>query len=112
MQKYEIWYADLPSTGGSHVQRGRRPVIIVSNDTANRYSPVVTVVPLTTRSKPPVPTNVCITGQGLDKTSTALCDMILTIDKSRFIRKIGFVYDAFDRLSLHHALCIQLGMAA
>lgn len=31
------------------IQSGIRPCVIVSNDKANRYSPVFTVVPLTSR---------------------------------------------------------------
>ena len=35
MKQYEIWVAELPSLPESHIQRGRRPVIIVSNGHAN-----------------------------------------------------------------------------
>ena len=111
-QSFEIWYADLPFLPGSHVQYGLRPVIIVSNNLANAHSHVATVVPLTSRSKTPLPTHVRIQSPGLAKDSIALCEQILTIDESRLKRRVGFVYDSFDRLSLHQALCIQLGMAA
>ena len=109
---FEIWYADLPFMPGSHVQYGLRPVIIVSNNLANAHSHVATVVPLTSRNKTPLPTRVRIQSPDLDKESIALCEQILTIDESRLKRRVGFVYDGFDRLSLHQALCIQLGMAA
>lgn len=46
MTQFEIWFADLPAVGGS-IQSGTRPVVIVSNDVANRFSPVITAVPLT-----------------------------------------------------------------
>ncbi len=47
MKQYDIWLADIPAPKDSHVQHGRRPVVIISNDLANTHSPVVTVIPLT-----------------------------------------------------------------
>ena len=43
MNRFEIWIADLPDHSQGHVQFGRRPVIIVSNDKSNLYSKVVTI---------------------------------------------------------------------
>ena len=112
MKQYEIWLAELPALPNSHVQKGFRPVLVVSNDVANRVSPVVTVVPLTTQFKKPLPTHVLLRGQGLDHASTALCECIMSLDKCRLTKRIGFIYRAFDRLSIRHALSVQLGMAA
>ena len=112
MKRYEIWRAELPSAANSHVQQGVRPVIIVSNDAANTHSPVVTVVPLTSQCKKPLPTHVLIREQGLSTSSTALCEQIITVDKSRLIKRIGYLLNTFDRLALCHALSVQLGMAA
>ena len=111
MKKYEIWMADLPSTPNTHVQSGYRPVIIISNDMANLYSPVITIIPLTSQKKKPLPTHVLLREKGLDKASIALCEQIMTLDKARCQRRVGFLYDPFDRLSLHRALSVQLGMA-
>ena len=43
----DIYYAVLPVIKGSQVQQGVRPVLIVSNNKANQYSPIITVIPLT-----------------------------------------------------------------
>lgn len=111
MRQYEIWMADIPAVKGSHVQYGCRPVVIVSNDAANTYSPVVTVVPLTSRrGKPHLPTHVYLTGQGLGRGSIALCEQVMALDKVHLLHRVGFVYKYFDRLALRHALAVQLGM--
>lgn len=112
MKRYEIWMAKLPPDANSHVQQGYRPVVIVSNDKANCYSPVVTVVPLTSQVKKPLPSHVLLREQGLNKTSTALCEQVMSLDISRLTHRIGYVYNSFDRLALCHALSVQLGMAA
>ena len=59
MKQYDIWLADIPAPKGSHVQHGRRPVVIISNNLANTHSPVVTVIPLTSQmNKHQLPTHV------------------------------------------------------
>ena len=42
MKRGDIYYADLSPVVGSE-QGGVRPVLIVQNDTGNRYSPTVTI---------------------------------------------------------------------
>lgn len=113
MKRFEIWLANIPERNDSHVQYGRRPVIIISNDQANIHSPVITAVPLTTRlKKTALPTHVFVRGQGLDRDGLALCEQILTLDKFRLVRRIGFIYKDFDRAAICHALAVQLAMAA
>ena len=110
-QPVTIWMADIPTMENSHIQYGRRPVVIVSNDAANDHSPVITVVPLTTQMhKHHLPTHVYLEGQGLNRASIALCEQVMALDKIHLLRRIGIVYKPFDRLSLNHALAVQLGI--
>ena len=106
----ELWLANLPVTPG-HVQHGTRPVVIVSNDVANNYSPIVTAVPLTSNHKAAtLPTHVCLRGYGLAATSIAKCEQVMALDKSCLIRRLGEVSDWYDRLAIQHALAEQLGI--
>lgn len=53
--------ADLPKDKGGSLQSGFRPVIIVSNNLANEYSSVITILPMTSRTeKKKMPTHVVI----------------------------------------------------
>lgn len=89
----ELWLANLPVTPG-HVQHGTRPVVIVSNDVANNFSPIVTAVPLTSNRKAAtLPTHVCLCGYGLAATSIAKCEQVMALDKSCLIRRLGEVSD-------------------
>lgn len=111
VHQYEIWLADIPVLKNSHIQYGYRPVVVVSNDAANTYSPVITVVPLTSRMhKPHLPTHVYLVGQGLERAGIALCEQIMPLDRHRLRRRLGVVYKPFDRLAICHALAIQLGL--
>lgn len=112
LKRFEIWFAILPEILDSHVQHGTRPVLVVSNDMANRHSPIVTVVPLTSQKKKPLPTHVTLTGCGLTGTSQALCEQIMALDTSRLTKRVGYVNDPELRAAIHHGLAVQLAMAS
>ncbi len=84
----QIYYIHQTEVTGSE-QEGGRPAVIVSNDVGNEYSRVVEVVFLTTKEKAPLPTHVAI--NSTSKPSTALCEQIESIDKSRIGRYINEV---------------------
>ena len=110
VHRMELWWAALPTVPG-HVQRGTRPVVIVSNDLGNASSPVVSVVPCTTqRHKPALPTHVYLRGYGLSSGSIAMCEQVMPLDKSCLLRHIGTIYGWYDRLAIQHALATQLGI--
>ena len=113
MKRFEIWEANLPDAAGSHVQHGRRhPWVIVSNDAANTHSPLVTIVPLCSHlRKKRLPTHVPAHAPALTKESFAVCEQIITLDKSNMIAAIGCIQDSSERAQLERALAIQLGMA-
>ena len=48
IKRGDIFYADLNPVVGSE-QGGTRPVLIISNDIGNRYSPTVIVAAITSR---------------------------------------------------------------
>ena len=75
-------------------QGGIRPSLIIQNDIFNKYSPTTIVAPITSKIfKKEYPTNVLLIKEDskLSRDSTILLNQIKTIDKSRIIKKIGFV---------------------
>ena len=58
VKRGDIYYADLSPVVGSE-QGGVRPVLIVQNDTGNRYSPTVIVAAITSQTgKAKLPTHI------------------------------------------------------
>lgn len=109
----DIFYADLPDLLGTQVQKGVRPVIVVSNNMNNYYSPVVNVVPLTSRmTKSNLPTHVAIDGHGLSKPSIILAEQIISLDKTNLLKKIGAISDDCLQKKIRKALMVQLNMVA
>lgn len=52
-QRGDIWFADLIGCPGTCVQRGIRPVLVVSNDAGNTHSGILNVLPMTSHLKKP-----------------------------------------------------------
>lgn len=105
---------DFGKKAGSE-QGGVRPALVVSNNKANKYSPVVTVIPLSARvwKKKHLPTHVQIPlkkSSGLDRPSMALAEQVETLDKTRLGEKIGEVLDALLMEQITVALQIQIGV--
>ena len=86
-----IVMVDLPLGNGS-VQGGTRPAVVISNDRGNKFSPVLIIVPLTSKVKKYMPTHHTIEPSminGLTKTSIALAEQIITIGKDTVRNIVG-----------------------
>lgn len=109
----DIYYADLGVPNG-RCQSGLRPVLVVSNDTANAHAPVITVVPLTSKRKAMhMPTHVLLPRQaatGLKHTSIALIEQVTTIDKAQLQNQTGRVLNERLMGKVAQALQVQLGI--
>ncbi|MGI9050323.1 MAG: type II toxin-antitoxin system PemK/MazF family toxin, partial [Rubrobacteraceae bacterium] len=83
----DIWSVDLEPIRGSEMSK-QRPCVVVSNDIANRYSPVVTVVAVTSQApKKAYPFMVEIPESvKMTKRSWVTCAHIRTVDKTRLGR--------------------------
>lgn len=105
---------NLGQVPGTSLQSGIRPVVVVSNNKANTYSPVVTVVPFTSRvyKKRYLPTHVFINRYemvGLKRHGLVLAEQITSIDIQSIIQKCGHVSsDAMRRIT--RAVEIQTGV--
>ena len=90
IKKGDIYYAMLDPVIGSE-QDGKRPVVVVQNNLANKHSPTVIVAPITTiLKKLYIPTHIVINKNNfLKKDSTILIEQIRVIDKSRIITYLG-----------------------
>ena len=87
----EIYYADLSPVIGSE-QGGVRPVLIVQNDTGNKFSPTVIAAAITSQQgKSRLPTHINLPSSvcGLNKDSMVLLEQVRTLDKRRLRECMG-----------------------
>src|SRR5580700_11416856 len=97
MDRGEVWWADLPPPVG------RRPVLIVTRSTAVGVRNQVVVAQIT-RTAHGMPCEVALTqADGMPRDSFANCDVLLTVPKSRLIRRIALL-DAAKMKDVNKAL--------
>lgn len=82
----EIYWVDIPNAIGHELMKDR-PAIIVSCDELNGNSPVVQVVYCSASPKKELPEHITI--RSTEQISTALCENVYTVDKSRVGRYVG-----------------------
>ncbi len=111
VKKGDIFFADLSPSIGSE-QNGTRPVLIVQNNTGNKFSPTVITAAITSHHKNDLPTHVTIKSeecQGLKKDSVVLLEQIRTLDKRRLKFKLGSInQNLINRVD--KALTVSLGL--
>ena len=111
MKRGDIYFAQLDPTRGAEIRK-TRPVVIVSNDVANRASSLVTVVPLSSNVSRVFPFEVAVsTAQsGLPKDSKAMAQQVRTIDKARLANTKNGVLPATQLAALDVALRLHLAL--
>jgi len=111
VKRGDIYYADLSPVVGSE-QGGVRPVLIVQNDTGNRYSPTVIAAAITSQTgKARLPTHIELSAQshGLTRDSVVLLEQIRTLDKRRLREKMGRV-DSELMGRIDNAIAVSFGL--
>lgn len=76
----DIVYVNCDNDCVGSEQQGSRPAVIVSNNKCNEHSPVIEVVYLTTQKKTWLPTHATVKAR---TPSTALCEQVVSISKSK-----------------------------
>ena len=111
----DIYYVDFGDSIDTCKQTGIRPAVVVSNNKANEHSPVITVVPLTSKinKKKFLPTHVYIPFDvihGLSYGSIALAEQVEAIDKVRLIIKMGSIANDEIMGKITRAIQVQIGV--
>ena len=89
----DIYLVDL-ATGIGSEQGGCRPVLVIQNNTGNRYGPTLIVAPISSRyqKKRHQPTHCILCDlEKLRTPSLVLAEQITTVDKSRVMKYLGRV---------------------
>jgi mRNA interferase MazF len=92
MKRGDVYQAVLNPAEGSE-QSGTRPAIIVSRDAINASSPVLVIVPITSRSNKkqlyPSHVEMKMGEAGLTADSVVLCEQVRAISRTRLQKYLG-----------------------
>ncbi|MCP1160415.1 MULTISPECIES: type II toxin-antitoxin system PemK/MazF family toxin [Bacillus] len=110
VNKGEVYLADL-GKGIDPELGGIRPVVIISNRINNKFSPTVTILPITSQiTKAKLPTHVELgLLTNMNKESVVLAEQIKTISKKRLNQLITTV-DSSVMERIEDAIKIQMGL--
>ncbi|MGL5328747.1 MAG: type II toxin-antitoxin system PemK/MazF family toxin [Peptostreptococcaceae bacterium] len=111
IKRGDIYWVRLGEGVGS-IQGGVRPVVIVSNDKNNHFSPILTIVPISTQiHKIKLPTHVRVNAgdNGLKQESFIMAEQVTTANKTSLCGKIGRLSDS-DMVKLNRALEVQINL--
>jgi len=90
VRRGDVVIVNLDPTIGVEIKK-TRPAIVVSNDSINRFSHLVVVVPLTKNTAHLSPSHVVV-AKGtarLTFSSKAVTEQIKAVDKQRIVKKLG-----------------------
>ena len=112
VKRGDIYYADLSPVVGSE-QGGVRPVLIIQNDTGNRYSPTVIAAAITSQTgKARLPTHIDLPvaqSSGLSRDSVVPGEPVRTLDKKRLRERMGHVDEGvMEKVDL--AIAVSCGL--
>lgn len=102
----EIWLIRLDPVKGAEIKK-TRPCLVLSNDVHNRVSRVVTVIPVTSHPIRYPSVQISVGEEsGLIKLSCLELPQIRVADKTRLVRKVGFLAaqklrEIFLKLNMH-----------
>jgi mRNA interferase MazF len=85
-----VFLVNLDPVIGSEVGK-TRPAVVVQNDLANRTSPTVTILPISSNIDRIFPFQVQISAGegGLSRNSKVLCEQIRTVSRQRLLEPLG-----------------------
>lgn len=112
VRRGDIYWVDFGTPKGSE-QGGRRPALIIQNDTGNVSSSTTIIAAITTSKKGSYPFHVDISKNesGLPENSTVLFEQLLTISKNRLIGPVIGRLSRAKMKEVDDALKISLGLA-
>jgi mRNA interferase MazF len=107
----EIWLVNFNPGRGSE-QKGVRPALIVQNDVGNQYAATTIVAAITTTLKK-YPVTVLLNRRegGLKEPSMVNLAQVLTLDKTRLMKRLGSV-KAEKLREVDTAIRVSLGLEA
>ncbi len=113
IRRGQVFWVALDPTLGSEIQK-TRPALVVSNDINNKHSPIVTILPITSKTGDRIyPFEVPLAGgvAGLKEGGKIKANQIRTVDKQRLKGRALGTLDRNLMNAVNEAIKIHLGLS-
>ncbi len=101
-----MWWINFDPSIGTEVKK-KRPAVVVSNESANKFAEHVQVIPFTSNVSKAYPCECVVSLEG--QKSKAMGDQIKTVSKERCVSKITKLSKE-DLNFVENAIRVQLGL--
>ncbi len=105
-QRGNVWWVNFDPSVGQEVKK-KRPAIIISNNTSNKYLKRYQVVPLSTQTGKLYPSEAIVKLAG--KESKAMADQLTTVSELRFMNQAGSITQD-ELIEVERIIKLQLGL--
>jgi len=105
-QRGEIYWINFDPSVGQEVKK-KRPAIIISNNTSNKYLKRYQVIPLSSQTGKLYPSEAIVKIAG--KENKAMADQLTTVSELRFINKAGMLTQG-ELKEVERIVKLQLGL--
>ncbi|HVA11144.1 MAG TPA: type II toxin-antitoxin system PemK/MazF family toxin [Candidatus Dormibacteraeota bacterium] len=112
VQRGQVYWVNMDPTVGAEIKK-LRPALVVSNNINNKYSPLITILPITSNTQKPYPFEVVISqgAGGLKQASLIKANQIRTIDKKRIHgAPLGVVMNSDTMNQVDQAIKVHLSL--
>ena len=106
MNPGDIWWVSFDQASGGEIRK-RRPVVIISNNTANRFANRVQVVPISSRIEKLYPCETLVQVQS--RKCKAMADQLTTVSKHRLVGPLSTL-TAQELERVETIIRLQLGL--
>lgn len=103
----DVYYVCLEGTVGSEVSK-TRPCIVISNNTGNKFSRTVIILPISSKNRTILPTHT-ILSSNLEIRGIVQSEQVRTVDKSR-LGDVICKLDDIEMRRIEQSLLISLGI--
>lgn len=102
----DVWWIDFNPSIGQEIRK-KRPAIIVSNDTSNKYLNRYQVIPLSSNTSKLFPSEAIVSLNG--KLNKAMADQLTNVSSERCLEKMGQVSPK-ELIEVERIIKLQLGI--
>jgi mRNA interferase MazF len=110
IKRGEVYWVDLPDKVG-HELKDRHLGVVISNNRQNQFSPVIIILPLTSRKEGDKVYHFEVETYLNNQAGKILIDQVTTVDKVKRLGNLAGKFDEKTMIKIERAICFILALS-